>query len=265
MLEHIELLGEGVLAEYEPSWVDKVDEKYLNDHNYYHAWAIEPLLLMYNTKHYTSKESEVTATKHLAPTDWNDLASKFKNKYNVFKPSSGTGLAFYASILQNFRDDNGEHGISEEGWELLTNVIRNGIMDRGQWMNNLAAIANSNAPISMSWAGAANVIEDAYNVELDYVDFEEGVPYVVSQIAVVDSKNTKRLNASKAFVEWWGTKEVQIEWAKISGQAPANVDALELVDDNIKRYLSAPELEMDWEFVSSHVSDWRQKIELDII
>lgn len=262
ILEHLELKEQGVTTPYIPSWIDKVSEEHTDVDGFYSPWAVEPLYLVYNKAHYTSDPTKVTNKLKLAPTGWVDLASNFKDKYNVFKPTSGTGATIYASILSEYRDTNGEFGISDAGWTLLGELMNNGEIDRGLWQTNLAG---DEKPIAMTWAGAIIEIEKAYDVEIGIVKPEEGVPVVVSQIAVINSKNEARISAAQEFVEWWGQTDVQVAWSEISGQAPANLDAYELVNEDIKVINDTKVLPLDWPFISTNISNWRQKIELDII
>lgn len=262
ILEHLDLKNEGVTAPFFPSWLDTIDARHLEESGHYSPWAIEPLYMVYNKAHFTSDPSQVTGSRLLAPTDWHDLADNFVDRYNVFKPSSGTGATIYASILMAYRDPQGENGISAEGWEVLGRLINGGEVDRGLWQSNLAG---SSKPIAMTWAGAIIDIEAAYGIELGIVQPEGGVPFVVSQVAVVNSGNTARMNAAKAFIEWWGTTETQVAWSAISGQAPANQDAYALVDEQVRLLNDAEMMELDWPFIVANIRDWRLKIELDLI
>jgi len=262
LIEHIDLKSAGVLREFTPSWLADIDDDYLNEDNSYLPWAIEPLYVVFNKKYFTNNPEEVTINKLLAPTSWKELANDFKGRYNIFKPSSGTGLTFYSSILSKYKDVNGELNINEEGWELLEKVINNGIMDTGLWQYNLT---QKQAPIAMTWSGAILEIEEGYGIELDIINFEEGNPVVVSQVAVVDSNHEGRIKAAEIFVEWWGSAETQVKWSEISGQIPANKKAFDLVDEKIKNLNTEKVLDLDWNFISQNTSLWREKIELDLI
>lgn len=262
--EYIELKEEGVITPYVPSWAAEVDAAYNDPDGYYTAWAIEPLYLVYNTKYYTNDPAKVTGSVKQAPTSWADLATNFKGKYNVFKPSSTSGTNIYASILSQYRDDaNGEFGVSQEGWNLLSSVINNGVMDTGLWQANLAQ--KKDCCIGMSWAGAIIEVEEAYECDLDVVIPEEGVPVSISQVAIVNSKDDARLNAAKMFVEWWGKVETQVAWSEISRQAPANETALAQVDQEIKDMVNVKFLDLDYTFIAKYYSEWREKIELEIV
>lgn len=261
-IEHLELKEEGILKPFIPTWIDMVEESQREVDGAFSPWAVEPLYLAFNKKHYTSDPTKVTGTIKLAPTSWGDLADNFKGKYNVFKPSSGTGATIYASILSQYLDEKGELGVSKEGWDLLSKLINNGEIDKGLWQSNLAG---DTSPIAMSWAGAIFEIEKNFEVELDVVRPEAGVPIVVSQVAVVNSKNAARIKAAEQFINWWGQTGTQVEWSKISGQAPANFEALALVDEKVREINQAKALELDWTLIAKYASKWRQKIELDII
>lgn len=263
VLEHIDLKKEGVLRPFTPTWLEEVDETYLNEGNYSLPWAVEPLYVAFNKQYYTTNPSEVTQTRKLAPTSWEDMSTNYKNGYNVFKPSSSTGSVFYyASILAQHVDANGTYNVSSAGWSLLEKVINNGIMDQGLWQYNLT---QNKSPISMTWAGAILELEKDLDIELDVINFAEGTPVTVTQVAVINSKNNGRIKAAEMFIEWWGKTETQIAWSNISGQAPANQAALLEVNERV-RELSTPlkVMEIDWEFVAQNVTNWREKIELDI-
>jgi iron(III) transport system substrate-binding protein len=262
MLEHIELKHQGVTKPFFPTWLSTTDQELQDDEGYYSPWSIEPLLLVYNKAYYTNDDSLVTNNLKKAPINYKDLADNFEGQYNVFKPSSGTGATIYASILMDAKDSNGELGIGQSGWNLLDSLLNGGEIDRGLWQVNLAG---SEKPISMTWAGAIIEIEAAYGIELGIVEPEEGVPYVVSQVAVIDSGNSAREKASEDFVEWWGQTETQVAWSAISGQAPANQDAFVLVDEQIQEISNIKSKSLDWELIVDNISDWRQKIELEII
>ncbi len=262
MLEHIELKNQGVTQPFFPTWLDTIDESLLDDDGYYSPWSIEPLLLIYNKAYYTNDNNLVTSSLKKAPVDYEDLANNFEGQYNVFKPSSGTGATIYASVLLDYRNSNGELGIGQGGWDLLSDLLNGGEIDKGLWQVNLAG---SEKPISMTWAGAIIEIEAAYGIELGIVEPEEGVPYVVSQVAVIDSGHSARERAAEEFVEWWGQTDTQVAWSAISGQAPANQEAFALVDEQIRELCEIKSLLLDWEFIVENISDWRQKIELDII
>ncbi|XMB72016.1 extracellular solute-binding protein [Mycoplasmatota bacterium WC30] len=262
MLEHLALKSEGVTKPFFPTWLNKIDGALLDDEGYYSPWSIEPLLLVYNKAHYTDDDNLVSSSLKKAPTDYQDLADNFVGEYNVFKPSSGTGATIYASVLLDYRDTSGDIGIGQEGWDLLDSLLNGGEIDRGLWQMNLAG---SEKPISMTWAGAIIEIEAAYGIELGIVEPEAGVPYVVSQVAVINSGNSAREAAAKQFVEWWGQTATQVAWSAISGQAPANRDAFDLVDEQVQEISNINAIQLDWEFIVENISDWRQKIELDII
>ncbi len=260
--EYIELKKEQVITPYAPSWKVNIDEEYYESENYYTAWAVEPLYLCYNTKYFTNDPAKVTSSVSLAPTGWEDLAKNFKGKYNVFKPSSTSGSIIYSSILCKYKDDNGTLGISQEGWNFLGEVINNGILDNGLWQANLAG---NKAPIAMSWAGAVLEVEDAYDVDLEVVVPDEGVPATISQVALSNVKDQKRLNAAKKFIDWWGDAKTQIEWAKISCQAPLNKSAIDQVDQKVRDIADVKIMDLDWEFIANYSSQWREYIELNIL
>lgn len=64
------------------------------------------------------------------PKDYTDLVNpEWKDKYTILNFGGGTGKTILASLLVRYRDDNGEYGISDEGWDFVKSWIQNGHME----------------------------------------------------------------------------------------------------------------------------------------
>ena len=75
---------------------------------YYYPIVIQPLVNMMN------------ADLQNPPKDYTDLVNpEWKDKYTILNFGGGTGKTILASLLVRYRDDNGEYGISDEGWDFV--------------------------------------------------------------------------------------------------------------------------------------------------
>ena len=116
-VEFERLKSESLLVKYEPEWVGEVDMSLGDaDEGYYYPTVVQPLLLVYNPDIITEP-----------PADWPDLCDpKYEGKYNLFQLSGGTAKMILASILARYADPAGEYGVSEEGWQVVEQLYRNG-------------------------------------------------------------------------------------------------------------------------------------------
>lgn len=87
---------------------------------------------------------------------------------------------------------------------------------------------------------------------------------VTQGIAVV--KNAKHSESAKAFVDWFGSGEVQAAWSKEFGTAPVNSEAIPNGDQEIIQYTdSFMSQDIDWSFVAQNIDSWVEEIELNYI
>ncbi|MFK9094368.1 extracellular solute-binding protein [Bacillus salipaludis] len=247
----------GLLEKYKPVWASEVS-KGLNDKNdYYHSIVKQAILLIYNSKLYDEKS---------APKDWTDLWNKkeFHGKYDA--PSSfggGTIRIVIAGILVRHQDPKGEYGISKEGWDEIKNYLKYGYY-AAEGEDFYANLASGKSPLGPMWSSGIATREQQYGVKAGIVKPEIGVPYAVEQVAII--KGTKNLKTAKEFVDWFGSAEVQGEWAKKFSSMPANEKALEHAPQEVKDLeASLKTQDIDWAFVSKHINQWVEKIELELL
>lgn len=110
------LKADDVLAQSEPSWADEVEgAQGLDDDGYYWPIVREPIMLVYNEEAYPDPSE--------APSDWPGLweDERFHDLYEVrMKLANATPQVVISGILVRYRDDNGKFGISDEGWEAIS-------------------------------------------------------------------------------------------------------------------------------------------------
>lgn len=244
-----------LLEQFVPSWAGEVSEGLNDVDGYYHSIVKQAILLIYNTELYNEET---------APKDWTDLWTnkEFKNKYQV-EPSldGGTTRVVLAGILSRYRDDNGELGISKEGWKAVEEYYKNGVA-RIDGEDFYANLVSGKAPMCQIWSSGIASREKQYGVKAGLVNPEIGVPYVVEQIGIV--KGSKNVETAKEFIEWFGTAEIQGEWAQEFDSMPANEKAMDKASEQSK-YINEnyKAQDLDWTFIAKNMDAWAQKIELE--
>lgn len=247
-----------VLEAYTPEWSTLVTEQGVDPDGLFWPIVREPIMLVYNVAAYPSASE--------APADWPDLweKDKFHNLYEV-KPGLGaaTTQMVIAGILSRYRDDNGKLGISDEGWEAIAEYYEYGNREE-EGVDLYARMAQGIVNLGQMYLAGKIVREDQYGVQTEAVRPSVGVPMVTQGIAVV--KNAKHSESAKAFVDWFGSGEVQAAWSKEFGTAPVNSEAIPNGDQEIIQYTdSFMSQDIDWSFVAQNIDSWVEEIELNYI
>lgn len=250
------LKKENVLVEYVPAWAKDVEEGLNDPEGYYHGLIKQAILLGYNPESIPADQ---------APKDWTDLWNnpEFHGKYEA--PTllgQITPQLVVAGILTRHIDENGELGISQQGWDEVKKMYDNGVpMVEGE--DPYANLASGKTPLVTVVSGTLKSKAEQYSVEAGTVAPEVGVPMIVEHTAIING--TKKLDTAKRFVEWLGTAEVQGEFVAQFNAMPANMNAVEKANDEVKNLYSAlkPQ-QFDWGFLSNNVEQWVEKIELEI-
>ncbi|NMA94701.1 MAG: extracellular solute-binding protein [Clostridiales bacterium] len=251
------LKQEDLLVQYVPSWSDEVDEGLSDKEGYYHAIVKQAILLVYNSDVWSEED---------APTDWLDLGNKeeFKGKYEANDSlGGGTTRTVLSGILVRYKDPEGELGISQEGWDEIEKFYQNG-STRLEDTDLYARMADENDEVvaGQIWSSGIEAREEQYGVTSGYMNPEIGVPFVVEQVAII--KDTKNLEEAQRFVDWFGSAQIQGEWAEKFSTTPANNNALDKANE-FARYIAETfkAQDIDWAFVAENVDAWMEKIELE--
>jgi iron(III) transport system substrate-binding protein len=252
-----DLINRECIVKYDaPSWASEVSEG-LNDPNgYYYAIVKQAILLVYDQNQLSAED---------APKDWTELATNFAGKYEI--PGSltgGTTRNVIAGILSRYLDENGELGVSQEGWDVITAFYQNGVVAESG-VDLYAQIANPSSPVVMGqmWSSGVATRDETYGTKTGYVVPEVGVPYAVEGIGIING--TKNMDEALRFVEWFGSAKIQGECAQSTtwGTMPANTIAAELADPYQRELCSIPAQNIDWAIVAKNIDAWCEKITLD--
>lgn len=239
-----------------PAWSDKVPASYLDDDNRFTMYAQVPVVMSYNPDVMDAAD---------APTTWTDLADpRYKDQFIMPGLGGQTGQATISGILWRFADpETGE--VSDEGWQILTDIYANQIsLGEGESFDP-EWIADGTMPIFLSWrGGVANTDADNDSFELQVIDTEGGTPFVVTGVGITAASDSPTV--AQEFIDWFGTADFQVRFVGATGNdPPANEDAIPELETAQEWLSGVSRQDIDWGVVTTVLDEWLERIELDII
>lgn len=255
----LNLANEDILVEYTPEWAADIPAQYLVDSGLYHPLVEQRIFMTYNAEYISEDE---------APKNWQDLASNpdFEGKYRVPADlGGGTNQKAAMSILLQYQDENGDLGIADEGWEELSKWFENGyVPQEGESTDEL--FAEGSLPINFVYSSGVPAAEDEFGYTATPIDPEMGVFSMAEQIGIVNKGEDHDYTAAQDFVDWFGSAEIQGEWAAEFGTFPVHPDAQPHASERINEIMASTHvMEVDWDFINEYLDLWVEKVELEIL
>ena len=249
------LVANGVLTPYVPVWANEISPGLNNPQGYYHAIVKQAILLVYD-------KNQVAAND--APRDWPDLwrDQRFWTRYeSTHNLGSGTPRVVLSSILTRYADPAGELGISAAGWRELETYYQRGTISR-TGIDLYANISDRNSPVVMGqmWSSGIEDRDRQYGTNTGFVIPAVGVPFVVEGIGIVNG--TRNLEEAKRFVDWFGSAQIQGEWAERFSTLPANNIAAANANEFNRIVADLPVQNIDWALVAKNIDAWMEKVQL---
>jgi len=242
------------LEPYKPAWAGEVDTQ-LADGETYWPLVKQAILLGYNSDKFS---------KDAAPKDWTDLWTKdeFKARYErVTGLGTATAQLVFAGILSRYRDDSGDLGISDDGWKQVEQYFQNGSPAVAK-TDLFARIASGEVDMGQMPSSIIADREKSFKVNVETVIPSVGVPLAVEQIALV--KGTKKKDQAQKFIDWFGSADVQGQFAKQFNSMPVNTSAQAQANPEVVDFFAdLKQQDIDWEFVQENMGAWVEKIELE--
>ena len=235
---------EGLLASIKPAWANAVGPDSRRGADLFYGLYLTPAMPVYNSKAIPASE---------APREWNDLLDpKWKGKILIRDPlASGTMRAVW-------------------GWVLSKSVRETGSPDAGfQWLRRLDAQTKEYVfnPILMYekvvrqeglitiWDLPDTLLERQRGSPLQYVFPKSGTPVIDDAVGIV--AGSKHPEVARAFVDFLGSREIQILAAEKTFRLPARTDlgdALPAWARDVEREMvTAP---IDWDLVEREGAGW---------
>lgn len=247
-----------VLTPYCPEWADEVVEGLNDSEDYYHATVRQGIFLVYDANQVDEAE---------APTDWLDLWTKdeFKGTYEYKTSLTGsTNQVVLSSILTRYADPDGDLGISEEGWEQIAQYYQNGVPSE-EGVDVYALIGDHENPVQFGqiWSSGIAARDEQYGTDTRYVVPEIGIPFTAESVGLV--KGAKNEEEAKRFIDWFGSAQIQGEWAEEFSTLPANENAVEKANEFNQEIAKLPVQDVDCALAAEYMDAWCEKMELEYI
>lgn len=241
------------LQPFTPSWNDKVEDGLKDPDGYYYGVGISAILLAYNPE----------AAGSNVPSDWTDLWTKpeWKGKYFVNPSTSGgTTQLVLSGILTRYRDDSGELGISQEGWDAVAAYYQNAYIQQ-EGDDFFAKLTKGDVWAGQNYSKGVLKAETDYNAKIAWATPEVGVPFAVEMVGIVNE--SKHADIAEEYLNYYGSAAVM---EKVSTTYPANSDARGKVDAQLKELTDSVKVQnIDYDFVAENLDGWLEKIELELI
>ncbi len=256
------------ILDFTPDWAGTVgDFKY--DGKAY-GIVIQNVLMLYRT------DALGTNGKELHFDHWSDIVNCGYTWYRQGKVGGTTNANINSAMLYPYTDPSSPAGgISIEGWKTLWKYCAQGnftgdsygfdALNRGDVQVATFYSSSLYGKIDAAAEGSKNPIT-ADNWKL--VDIKDGTYYIAEYIGIVDKagRTDAQTATVKAFVNWFGSAEVQAAWAEAFDSYPCNKDASKIVygDETpviytIKNFAlnTVPGTDMNYaSYVGAHSTEW---------
>ncbi|MBG9988578.1 extracellular solute-binding protein [Aerococcaceae bacterium DSM 111176] len=250
---------EGLVRQYSPAWAADLPEDALTGDGYFHPTTEERITMYYNSDSVSAEDIPARMEDFGKDENWTE-------QYRVPVDFGGsTNQKIALSILLQYQDENGELGISEEGWTALGDFLANGYLT-AEGEDHVQSYVDGAFPVTYYWSSGVSQAIEEYGANMEPINFEPGVITMREQVGIVEKGDDNDYSAAEEFVEWFGSAEVQGGWAEAHGTWPVNPAAQEQAGDTI-RYISenTDVMDVDWDFVRENIDSWVEKIELDLL
>ena len=252
------LKSEDAVAAYTPEWSGDVDES-AGDPTDGAFWPLveQAIVTVYDSNSITADE----APAELAEL-WED--SSYAGRYEVNTAlGQATPQLVLAGLLAPYADENGDLGISDEGWKQVEQYFANG-SPAEEGTDLYARMQRGDVDFGVLPSSGITSRDAEYGTTTAVINPVDGVPYVTEQIAVI--AGTPREQAAHEFIDWFGSAETQGAFAAEFSAYPVNEEArAQALPEVVALIESVPKQEIDWAFTRDNIGSWVEKAELEYL
>ncbi|MET1052621.1 MAG: extracellular solute-binding protein [Mycetocola sp.] len=252
------LKSEEAITAYEPSWAGEVDQE-SGDPDDGAFWPLveQAIVTVYDTN--TVSESD-------APSDtselWNDDSYDGRYEVNTLL-GQATPQLILAGLLTQYLDEDGDLGVSDEGWEEVEAYFAHG-SPATEGTDLYVRLTNGEVDYGVLPSSGITSRDAEYGTKTGVITPEVGVPYVTEQISVI--AGTQKQEQAEEFIDWFGSAEVQGEFAQEFAAYPVNEKAREQALPEVVELIdSLKKQDIDYGFVRENISAWVEKTELEYL
>ena len=263
------------IIDWTPSWADQVGGFKYDGKAY--GIVIQNVLMLYRNDEFGTNGEEL----HF--DHWADVVNSGYSWYRQNKVGGTTNANINSAILYPFADPSSPAGgISVEGWKTLWQFCAGGKFGGDDWKYGIDPLNRGDVAISEYYSSslygkidaAADSSEHPLTMDENLVgdnwalvDIADGTYYIAEYIGILDKagRSEEETAAVKAFCEWFGSAEVQADWAEEFDSYPCNQEAAALVYDETPEIYTIPNFalnpvegaDMNYaEYVGAHSAAW---------
>ncbi len=262
------------LVPFTPDWADEVGE-YKYDNQAY-GIVIQNILMLYRNDEFGTNGEELHF-KH-----WADVVNCGYPWYRQNKIGGTTNANINSAMLYSFTDpESPAGGISVDGWKALWKFCADGISGGDDFKYGFDPLNKGDVAVSEFYSSALYGKIDAAAEGSEHpligalepenwalADIEDGTYYIAEYIGILDKegRTEEQTEAVKAFVNWFGSADLQAAWAEEFDSFPCNTEAAKLVygEDIPEIYLlpnfaltTVPGTDMTYAaYVAAHSAEW---------
>ncbi|MBC7725746.1 MAG: extracellular solute-binding protein [Burkholderiaceae bacterium] len=250
------LRAEEAISDYTPAWSDSVDASDSSDGAY---WPLveQAIVMVYDTNSISAAD---------VPADVTDLWAddSFTGRYEVNTAlGQATPQLVLAGLLARYEDENGDLGVSDEGWDAVAAYFEHG-SPATEGTDLYSRLTRDEVDYGTIASSGIVSRDGEYGTSTGIIVPSDGVPYVTEQIAVVNG--TSKQAAAEEFIDWFGGADVQGAFAQEFSAYPVNDDAKSQALPEVTAMIDAlPKQEIDWAFTREHIGQWVEKAELEYV
>ena len=248
------LKADGAITAYEPAWADEVPQD-AGDPVDGAYWPLvdQAIVMVYD-------EASVDAAPAYMADLWNDPA--YQRTYEVNTAlGQATPQLVVAGILAPYVDESGE--VSEEGWAQVEAYFANG-SPAVEGTDLYARLERDEVDYGIVPSGGIIARDEEYGTTTAIVPSENGVPFVTEQIGVI--AGTDQEAEAQAFIDWFGSSEVQGAFAEEFNSMPVSEAAQEQANPEVVELVGSVErADIDFALVREHLGGWIERIELEYL
>ncbi|GHD45800.1 extracellular solute-binding protein [Mycetocola manganoxydans] len=252
------LKAEEAITAYEPEWAGEVDQE-SGDPKDGAFWPLVEQAIV--TVYDTNKISESDAPSDTSDL-WND--SKWDGRYEVNTAlGQATPQLILAGLLTQHLDEDGDLGVSDKGWEEVEKYFAHG-SPAVEGTDLYARITRDEVDFGVLPSSGIAARDAEYGTKTGVIAPEVGVPYVTEQISVI--AGTSKQDRAEEFIDWFGSAEVQGEFAKEFSAYPVNEEArAQALPEVIELIDSLDKQDIDYNLVRENIAAWVEKTELEYL
>lgn len=250
-----QLEADSLLVEWEPEWASDIPDNLKQGGTYYYPWSEQRIFS------YVNEGTDVPESLEAMITD-SSLADSFAVPSDL---GGSTNQKIVFSVLLQHLDENGELGVSQEGWDLVTQMFENGYIP-SEADNTAALLADGTLDVNFGFSGSIPNLEEEFNFTAQPVNPDYGVFSMAEQVGIMNKGDDQDYAKAIEYAEWWGSADVQKQWVEAFGTVPTLDSIQDSVDERISELFEQTDrMEIDWDVVNEYADPWVEKIELDIM